>query len=86
MILANAPNIYLGGGCPWEVPFGQLVGNESYNTLEKIYYGYGEKVSQKQIMLRGLEYLTQEFPLLDYIYSCDIVARDLPWRYQKMKR
>ena len=83
MILANAPNLYLGGGCPWEVPFGQLIGDESFRTLDSLYYGYGEKVSQKQIMLRGVEYLAKDFPNLDYIYSCKVMATDLPWRYEK---
>lgn len=34
-------NKYLGGGSPWEVPFGQLVGETSFRTLSQIYTGYG---------------------------------------------
>ncbi len=61
---------------------GQLVGSESYNTLTKINYEYGEKISQGKIRNRGLEYLESEFPNLDYIESCDIIAENLPWKYQ----
>lgn len=32
------------GGSPWEVPFAQLVGENSYETLGKFYTGYGMKM------------------------------------------
>lgn len=32
----------LAGGSPWEVPWGELVGKHSFETLSKFYYGYGE--------------------------------------------
>ena len=32
------------GGSPWEVPFAQLVGENSYETLGKFYTGYGIKI------------------------------------------
>ena len=36
LIVALRPNPYLGGGSPWEVPFGQLIGAESYDTIHKV--------------------------------------------------
>lgn len=41
----------------------------------------GEKVSQGKIRNRGLAYTKTEFPLLDYITSCDVIAREIPWTY-----
>jgi len=35
LILAFQHNEYLGGGSPWEVPWGHLQGSESYETLAK---------------------------------------------------
>ena len=79
LIVAFEDNLYLGGGSPWEVPWGQLVGNESFATLAKIYTGYGEAPSQGKIRNRGISYTEAEFPLLDYILSCQVAAEDLPW-------
>jgi len=31
--MAFQDNLYLGGGSPWEVPFAQVYGFESYTTL-----------------------------------------------------
>jgi hypothetical protein len=41
LIMTFENNKYLGGGSPWEVPFGQLVGETSFRTLSQIYTGYG---------------------------------------------
>ena len=41
-IVALADNERLGGGSPWEVPWGEVVGVESFETLDKIFIGYGE--------------------------------------------
>ena len=60
-----------------EVPFGQLVGEASFETLSQIYTGYGEKVSQGKIMNRGNAYLEEEFPLLDYILECKVLKEDV---------
>jgi len=49
--------------------------------LAEVYTGYGEKVSQGKIMNRGIEYLEEEFPLLDYITECAVTAEGLPWEY-----
>lgn len=80
LIMAFDNNAFLGGGAPWEVPFGQLVGVDSFQTLSQIYTGYGENVHQSKIRNRGLEYL-KEFPLLDYIDKCQIVKGGVPWSY-----
>lgn len=34
--MAFQDNLYLGGGSPWEVPFAQLFGARSFETLGKI--------------------------------------------------
>lgn len=81
LIMAFENNRYLGGGSPWEVPFGQLIGDSSYETMSKIYTGYGEKVSQGKVRNRGISYLQEEFPKLDYFLSCHVTAVDLPWKY-----
>lgn len=81
LIVAFEANAYLGGGSPWEVPWGQLVGQTSFDSLANVYTGYGEKVSQGKIMNRGNAYLEDEFPLLDYITECAVTDEDLPWRY-----
>ena len=80
LIMAFDSNKYLGGGSPWEVPFGQLVGEASYATLGAIYTKYGEAPSQGKIRNKGVAYLELEFPLIDYITSCNVAAVDLPWR------
>lgn len=33
LIMSFQDNLYLGGGSPWEVPFAQVYGYESYQTL-----------------------------------------------------
>jgi cyclophilin family peptidyl-prolyl cis-trans isomerase len=82
LIVALEDNLYLGGGSPWEVPFGQVVGEESFHTLAQFYTGYGEKPSQGKIMNRGAAYVREEFPLLDFITECKIVKENVSWNYQ----
>jgi cyclophilin family peptidyl-prolyl cis-trans isomerase len=75
LIIALADNGPLGGGSPWEVPWGELVGAHSFETLSKIYTGYGEK-GPKQAKLRNagaLPKVVEGFPLLDWIQSCHVV-------------
>jgi len=69
---ANGP---LGGGSPWEVPWGELVGHDSYATLRQIYTGYGEDgPSQGSLSSKGVTAKTKEdFPKMDYITSCTIL-------------
>lgn len=80
MFFSFEDNQYLGGGSPWEVPIGQLVGKSSMDVLDSFYTDYGEKPSQGKIRNRGKEYLDQELPLLDYIEQCHIMATDIPWQ------
>jgi cyclophilin family peptidyl-prolyl cis-trans isomerase len=75
LIVALNSNGPLAGGSPWEVPWGELVGSESFTTLSKIYTGYGDKgPGQGRINKEGAsEAIKQEFPLLDYITSCQLI-------------
>ena len=75
LIVSLADNEGLGGGSPWEVPWGEVVGVESFATLDKMYTGYGEKgPSQGRLSREGSsDAVAQEFPMLDYILSCDVV-------------
>ena len=34
--------LYSAGGCLWEIPFGQLVGEKSFETLGNFYTNYGK--------------------------------------------
>jgi len=74
-ILTLEGNGPLGGGSPWEVPWGEIVHPESFNTLKKIYTGYGEKgPPQGQLGKNGMtEEMKKEFPQLDYIKSCRLI-------------
>jgi len=65
----------LAGGSPWEVPWGELVGHHSFETLNKIYTGYGEKgPSQGLISRTGVtKDVRQDFPKMDYVTACEIV-------------
>lgn len=81
LIMAFQDNLYLGGGSPWEVPWGQVVGDRSFETMSKIYTGYGEKPSQGKIINRGVQYTQEEFPLMDYVLGCVVVKEDIPWNY-----
>ena len=40
LIVALSDNAYLGGGSPWEVPWGTLFGEQSYRVLDSFYTGY----------------------------------------------
>ena len=75
LIVALGNNERLGGGSPWEVPWGEVVGIESFVTLDKIYTGYGEKgPSQPRLSNEGSsEGVRKEFPNLDYILGCEVV-------------
>lgn len=75
LIVALKDNERLGGGSPWEVPWGEVVGEESFTTLDNIYTGYGEKgPSQGRLHREGSsESVQKDFPKLDYILGCDVV-------------
>jgi hypothetical protein len=70
----------------WIYVFHVLIENLILKPTAKFYlteyhHNYlGEKVHQGKIRNRGLDYL-KEFPNLDFITSCDLVAKDLPWSY-----
>ena len=75
LIVALKANGPLCGGSPWEVPWGELVGDASFQTLDKIYTGYGENgPNQGRLHREGSSAaIAEEFPLLDYVLSCQIV-------------
>ena len=82
LIVSIQANPRLGGGSPWEVPWGELVGAHSYETLSKIYTGYGEKGPSQGLLRRegASPAVAKQFPLLDYVTSCQVVdeAKDEP--------
>lgn len=66
----------LAGGSPWEVPWGELVGQHSFEALDRVYYGYGEDgPSQGFIANQGINTgeVQSKFPKMDYINSCEVV-------------
>ena len=75
LFVALAANGGLGGGSPWEVPWGELVGDHSYTTLARISTAYGENgPSQGRLRREGAsKAVAQEFPLMDYVLSCKVV-------------
>ena len=76
-IMALGDNERLGGGSPWEVPWGEVVGIDSYHTMDAIYTGYGENgPKQGRLMKEGASIaIRNEFPYLDYITSCHVVDK-----------
>lgn len=75
LIVALKANGPLAGGSPWEVPWGELVGDDSYRTLDAIYTGYGEKGPPQGLLhSEGASAKVKEnWPKLDYILSCEIM-------------
>lgn len=75
LIVALNDNGRLAGGSPWEVPWGEVVGVDSFKTLDNIYTGYGEKgPAQGRLHREGSsESIANEYPLMDYITSCTII-------------
>jgi peptidyl-prolyl cis-trans isomerase A (cyclophilin A) len=66
----------LAGGNPWEVPWGELVGQHSFEALDRVYYGYGEDgPSQGFITNQGINTgeVQDKFPKMDYINSCEVL-------------
>jgi len=63
------------GADPWEVPFGEAVGRHSYETLNRLYTGYGERGPSQNSLVEpgGLDAARRDFPNLDWIVSCDVV-------------
>ena len=59
------------------MPVGEVFTDLSLAALDRMYTGYGEKVSQGKIQNRGVDYL-RDFPQLDYIERCIIVEDNQP--------
>ena len=74
-VITLQPNKFMGGGSPWEVPLGELVGNASFALLPRIYTGYKEKGPSQAILRReGVsEQVKENWPLMDYILRCSII-------------
>ena len=75
LIVGNHDDCCLAGGQPWETPLGELVGAASFDTLARIYTGYGES-GPSQGHLRAEGWTRDDpgrFPLLDHISSCAVV-------------
>lgn len=77
-IVALNDNGPLGGGSPWEVPWGEMVGDHSFRTLDKIYTGYGEKGPKQGTLWKSdaVDYVTSHFPKMDFIESCSVVDKE----------
>jgi len=52
-------------------PFGKVI--KGMNVVDSIYSKYGEKPDQGRIQMEGNDYLTKNFPNLDYIKSATIL-------------
>lgn len=69
------------GNEPWETPFGKVT--EGYDTLDALYKGYGDippfgkGPDQQKIHNRGNAYLRENFPLVDYILSCEVTGSEV---------
>jgi len=79
LIVALKDNPRLGGGSPWEVPFGEVVGAESYETLGKISTTYGDKGPGQGLLSRegSSENVAKNFPELDYMTSCIVIDEEI---------
>lgn len=75
LIVALGDNKLLGGGSPWEVPFGELVGSYSYESLARISTVYGEKGPKQGLLHKegSSAHVAELFPKLDYLTSCTVV-------------
>lgn len=79
LFVALADSGWLGGGSPWEVPWGEVVGKQSYDTLGKIYTGYGEDGPKQGMLYQqdALKITAEKFPLIDYVLSCVVVDENV---------
>jgi cyclophilin family peptidyl-prolyl cis-trans isomerase len=59
-------------------PIGEVImagdGYGGMDVVQEFYSGYGERPDQKKIKTFGEEYLIQEFPLLSYLVSAEVVS------------
>ncbi len=74
LIIALNDNKRLGGGSPWEVPFGEIVGQDSYSSLASVSTFYGEHGPSQGLLRRegSSETIAKDYPKLDYITKCVI--------------
>lgn len=77
LIVALEDNGPLAGGSPWEVPWGEVVGTHSFETLSRIYTGYGEKGPSQALLSKAdaLTFVKENYPEIDYVNSCRVVDR-----------
>ena len=67
---------------PWETPFGLVV--EGQSTLDELYRGYGDispygkGPDQQEIYVQGNQYVRDNFPLIDFINSCQVISEVSP--------
>jgi cyclophilin family peptidyl-prolyl cis-trans isomerase len=75
LIMSLKANERLAGGSPWEVPWGELVHPESFESLNKIYTGYGDNgPPQGQLGSKGMtKAMREQWSKLDYINSCGVL-------------
>jgi cyclophilin family peptidyl-prolyl cis-trans isomerase len=83
-VITLKPNKFMGGGSPWEVPLGEIVGKSSHGeddkmeVLDRLFTGYGEN-GPSQAMLRKtgvtLE-MMDKWPLMDYIHRCHLLESE----------
>jgi len=67
------------GNSPWETPFAVVDEKDMKNVIDKLYSGYGDMapfnkggVDYGRYDKEGNEYLSENFPSIDYIKSCEI--------------
>lgn len=63
------------GNSPWETPFGEVV--DGMENVRKLYsYGdmppWGKGPEQGPIRNRGIQYIAENFPLLDQFHTCTV--------------
>jgi hypothetical protein len=61
-----------------EVPWGELVGDKSFETLDQIFTGYGEDgPGQGKLVKHGMtDEMYKKYPDLDYILSCEVTDEE----------
>jgi peptidyl-prolyl cis-trans isomerase A (cyclophilin A) len=75
-VITLKANQFMGGGSPWEVPIGELIGNHSFVTISNFYTGYGEKgPSQGMLHREGYsDRIRSTWPLMDSITYCGVIG------------
>eukprot|EP00928_Gymnodinium_smaydae_P044902 TRINITY_DN2997_c0_g1_i2.p1 TRINITY_DN2997_c0_g1~~TRINITY_DN2997_c0_g1_i2.p1 ORF type:complete len:386 (+),score=46.22 TRINITY_DN2997_c0_g1_i2:92-1249(+) len=81
IFFVTRPNKYLGRA-PWELPFAEVV-PPGMDVVDSFYAGYGDTLrgcsgcngpNVQRVFREGTAYLKKEFPLLDFMISCEVVA------------